>query len=104
MREFYNGGVQVFLVDHLDPACCSSGVAIVLPEMRTEPGGEKKCFSIHNLTGADVANARASYDANKGLLLTIPLRQYDPEKGHTEPAAPLRVRVNAKDATVKIEN
>src|SRR5687768_12458900 len=79
VREFYNGQVQVFLVDHIEPACCSSGVAVTMFKQDAELPGEKVCYSIHQLTGADVAKARASYDKSKGLLLTIPLRSYDPD-------------------------
>ena len=101
-RSFYNGQVNAYRVDHIEPACCSAGVAIVLPDVNSEVG-DNKCVVVKNLPGVDVHGASSSYDPNKGLLLTFPTSIYDPEKGHMPGGQPLNLRINLKDSSVKAE-
>lgn len=101
-RSFYNNRVQVYRVDHLEPACCSAGVAIVLPDVQSEIG-DNKCVVVKNLSGVDVMGARSSYDRVKGLLLTFPTSTYDPDRGHRPGGKPLNLRINLQDSSVKPE-
>lgn len=101
-RSFYNGQVHVYRVDHLEPACCSAGVAIVMPDVKSEIG-DSKCVVVKHLPGIDVRGAKASYDPSKGLLLSFPTSTYDPEKGHLQGGQPLNLRINLRDSSVKAE-
>ena len=103
-RAFYNNQVNVYAVDTIEPACCSQGLAIVIPDQTAELGGVSKCFAIGHLSGVSVKGAKSSYDAVRGLLIAFPVKSYDPETGATKPAGLLKVRVNLKTATVILEN
>jgi hypothetical protein len=101
-RSFYNGQVQVYKVDYLEPACCSTGLAFVLPDVQSEIG-DSKCVTVTGLSGVDVKNAKAAYNPNLGLLITFATRTYDHQNGGTLPGPLLKVRVNLKNSSVKIE-
>ena len=52
----------------------------------------------------DVAKTEASYDAQKGLLLVVPVSVFDPDKGDGKSAGDVKVRVNRKNGnSVAIE-
>jgi hypothetical protein len=99
-RSYYNNTVHTYKVDYLEPACCSYGVAIVLPDVQSEIG-DSKCVAITGLSGVDVKNARSSYDSVRGLLLTFKTRVYN--GSGTDPGPDLKVRVNLTTSSVNIE-
>ena len=101
VRSFYRGDVTLFALDTIEPACCSAGVAIVMP---AEPHGNEPvgfaCWAIKGLAAVDLRAARSSYDPRRGLTLTIPTRGYDPDTGGTVPAEPIRLRIDAARGTI----
>ncbi len=101
VRNFYRGNVTLFALDTIEPACCSAGIAIVMP---AEPHGNEPvgfaCWAIKGLAAVDLGAARSSYDPRRGLTLTIPTRGYDPETGATIPGEPIRLRIDAARGTI----
>ena len=84
------------------------GRSKTLQPVSVEPMGVE-CFAVsagHNLGfySLDVANIRGSYDAEKGLLLVVPVSVFDPNKGVGKSAGDVKVRVNRKNGnSVAIE-
>lgn len=101
-RSFYNEQVWVYTVDRLEPACCSLGVAVVLPDA-ADPVGGAKCLAVLNLSGVNVSQARSSYDSVRGLLLEIPTSKYNPGNGSWSAGDPLKLRINLQSSSVTIE-
>jgi hypothetical protein len=99
-RQFYNGEVSVYLVDTIEPACCSSGVAIVLPDAQSEMG-DAMCMAVLYQVGIDLKAAQASYSPAKGLLIQMPASEQD-DSGN-EIQHPLKLRINLKSSTVTLE-
>ncbi len=100
-KSFYNGQVNVFVTDTVEPAAASFGLAIVTPDF-ADPVGGSNCRAITHLSGVDINKIKSSYDSDKGLLLTVPYRVYNGEG--TEPAkAPLKIRINLKKQSVVLE-
>src|SRR5688572_28862682 len=62
VRSFYRGGVTLFLIDRVEPACCSLGVAVVMPEQVEEGPGDVQCWAVSGYAGVDVRGASAHYD------------------------------------------
>ena len=98
-RQFYNGQVSVYLVDTIEPACCSSGVAIVLPDAQSELG-DAKCLAVLYQSSIDLNASEASYSPAKGLLIEMPASEQD-DAGNQTPS-PLKLRVNLKSSTVTL--
>ena len=101
VRSYYQGRVTLFAIDRVEPACCAFGVAIVMPD---EPSAEApegmRCWAKWGFAGVDLRRAQARYDRGRGLTLTIPTREYDPETGGTSPGAPIRLRIDAGRGTI----
>lgn len=101
VRSFYDGQVTLLELDTVEPACCASGVAIVMPD---EPHGEEpvgpRCWAVTGYGGVDLRAARARYDPRSGLTLTIPTLTYDPATGRSVAGAPIRLRINAARGTI----
>ncbi len=66
-RHYLEGNVVLRAVDTVEPACCSSGVAIVTPDPDDESGGAK-CSAAIQFRGLDLSKAK---HAVKGKELTI---------------------------------
>lgn len=101
-RYFFEGRVVVYTVDHLEPACCSAGIAIVLPDVNGPVGGEQKCVAILGNYGVDVKNARSSFNPVTGLLIEVDTRVYQGSQSSI-PGKPLKVRVNIENSKVTLE-
>lgn len=101
-RSFYNGKVNIYKVDTIEPACCSAGLAIVLPDVASEIG-DTKCVSITGLGGVDVKNATSTYNPSTGLTVILPTSAYDPETGRQNPSKALSLKINLKDSSVQVE-
>ncbi|MGZ3721739.1 MAG: hypothetical protein ACXVA9_02335 [Bdellovibrionales bacterium] len=99
-RTYANNSVAVYNIDTEEPAAASAGLAIVIPDTKSEIGGAL-CFAVLRFRSVDVMNATSSYDAAKGLLLTIPA--YENIDGESKRAITLKVRINQKNATVTLE-
>jgi hypothetical protein len=97
----YDGKVDAYNIDTVEPACCSSGVAIVLPE-KDAPSGGMTCKAVVGLASIDVTSAKRSYDKTKGLLLVMPTKRGN-QDGEAVVGPPLKLRINLGDGTVSIE-
>jgi len=101
VRSFYEGRVTLFALDTVEPACCASGVAVVMP---AEPHGDEPvgyaCWAIKGVAAVDLRSARSSYDPRRGLTLTIPARDYDADTGATISGEPIRLRIDAGRGTI----
>jgi hypothetical protein len=97
-RYFKEGQVAVYTVDHFEPACCSAGVAVVIPNVDGPAGNMQRCFAILGYYGVDVKNARSSFNPVTGLLIEIDTREVGGSAGK-----PLQLRVNLKNSTVSLE-
>lgn len=104
MRTFYGGKLTVLRVNTEEPAGSPMGLAIVLPTVAEEPGGGgQQCVAVLRFAAVDLPRATSSYDARKGLLLTVPVQLFDPETSTTAPGPPLRLRVDLRRGRVRHE-
>jgi hypothetical protein len=102
-RSFYNGAVQVYNIDVEEPAARSAGLAIVMPFAEGDGPGAS-CTAITFFSSVDIMKVKSSYNAEKGLLLTVPFGVYDPETGTTVPSRlPVKIRVNLAKTSVDLE-
>jgi hypothetical protein len=101
VQSFYEGRVQIYNVDTIEPAAASAGIAIVLPE-KDNPLGSSKCLAIVHLGRIDIREGRAAYDPAKGLAISIPTRTTDLETGKLKPAPALKILINMQQSSVTI--
>jgi hypothetical protein len=94
-RTFKDDKISVYEVDTVEPACCSGGIAIVIPDVDNELGGNK-CLAV-----VGVASVQLD-EADKGVLLTIPTKQFN-EGSDSVPGPPLKLRVNLEKGSVVAE-
>jgi hypothetical protein len=101
VRSFYEGRVTLLRLDYVEPACCSWGVAVLMPDGdgETEPAGTA-CWATWGYAGVDLQGATSHYDPAEGLTLTIPTRAYDHDTGGTLPGAPIRLRISLSAGTI----
>ena len=99
--SLYEGKVDVYNIDTVEPACCSSGIAVVLPA-KDDPSGGSNCWAVIGLASVDVGTAKRSYDQAKGLLLVMPTKRGD-ANGETVEGPPLKLRINLGAGTVSLE-
>lgn len=99
--SLYEGKVDAYNVDTVEPACCSSGIAVVLPA-KGDPSGGSNCWAVIGLASIDVTAAKRSYDRAKGLLLVMPTRRGD-ANGDAFEGPPLKLRINLGEGTVSLE-
>jgi hypothetical protein len=110
-RPFSEGKITIAYVDtDGEPVCCSSHLLVFIPAK--EIG--RQCFAVSDKAAAGSGSARgfnsidfgrikASYDANRGLLLNVPYTLYNPDGGRGK-AGSTNVRVDLSgDGSVKIE-
>jgi len=99
--SLYEGKVIVYNVDTIEPACCSSGIAVVLPDVKDEQGGNA-CMALTGYTSIDVTKAKRSYDAAKGMLLELPT-QTRTDEGQPGPLVTTKLRINLANSNVTLE-
>ncbi|MDX2287944.1 MAG: hypothetical protein NW217_03895 [Hyphomicrobiaceae bacterium] len=101
-RSFYDGRVMVYAVDQGEPVCCSYGVTIVmaLPEA---DGGGLQCIAAMGASGLALERLTTSYDAARGLLLSIPARWHDADTDTYRDGRPFKLRINMAAGTVTAE-
>ena len=102
VRTFYQGNVTLFLIDRVEPACCSLGIAVVMPEQVEEGPGDVQCWAMTGYAGVDVKGAASRYDAAEGLTLTIPTQDYDPDSGGTVRGEPIRLRIHLGSGSIEL--
>ncbi len=99
--RLYDGKASVFNVDTIEPACCSSGVAVVIPD-NSDPSGGSLCMAVIGLGSVDVVRAKRTYDPARGLLLEMKTQEFDGASGlRTGPV--LRLRLDLKTSRVLID-
>lgn len=106
-RTFANGAIRII---HLDtggePVCCSSHLAILAPNPEDELGF-RQCKLLSD--GAefmgfqfiDLKGIRSSYNAAKGLLLSVPVERY--VDGIKSNKAVIKVRINQATGAITLE-
>jgi hypothetical protein len=106
-KTFYNGQVRAALLDTGgEPACCSGHLLITVPPSDDEPGGGQTCFVIsdHDNMGYGrvwFEKIAATYDAARGLLVTVPVTISNGDD--VQKNAVVKVRVNIAKHSVAIE-
>jgi hypothetical protein len=89
------------VVDTVEPVCCAAGVAVVMPDVADELGGNK-CLAVVGVASVQLDEATTEDDPAKGLLLTIPTRVFN-EASDSAPGAPLKLRIDIDRGTMVAE-
>jgi hypothetical protein len=93
--------VSVYVVDTTEPACCAAGIAVVMPDVADETGGNQ-CLAVVGVASVQLEEATSADDPVKGLLITIPTRVFS-EAADSAPGEPIKLRVNAEKGTLALE-
>lgn len=100
-RSFKDDKVSVYAVDMVEPVCCSAGVAVVLPDLSDELGGNQ-CMAVIGVASVQLDEMTTEDDPAKGMLISIPTRVFS-EAADSAPGTPIRLRVNVDKGTVAVE-
>lgn len=100
-RTFKNDKISIYAVDTVEPVCCAAGVAVVIPDVGDELGGNK-CLAAVGVASVQLDEATVEDDATKGLLITIPAHVFS-EAADSVPGDPIRLRINVEKGTVAAE-
>lgn len=100
-RSYKEDKVSVYVVDTVEPVCCAAGVAVVMPDIADELGGNK-CLALVGVASVQLDEATTEDDPAKGLLITIPTRVFN-EASDSAPGAPLKLRINVDQGTLAAE-
>ncbi len=100
-KTYKDGKISLYAVDTVEPVCCAAGVALVIPDISDETGGNQ-CLAVVGVASVQLDETTTEDDAQKGLLLTIPARVFN-EAADSAPGAPLKLRVNVDKGSVAIE-
>ncbi len=100
-RTYKDEKVSLYVVDIVEPVCCAAGVAIVLPDVSDELGGNQ-CLAVIGVASVQLDEATAEDDPAKGLLVTIPTRVFN-EASDSAPGDPMRLRINVDKGSVGLE-
>lgn len=100
-RTYKDDKVGVYVVDTVEPVCCAAGVAVVMPDVADELGGNK-CLAVVGVASVQLDEATTEDDPAKGLLVTIPTRVFN-ETSDSAPGAPLKLRINVDQGTLAAE-
>ena len=96
-KSFDADRIQLLGIFQSEPVCCGAGVAVVMPDNKSETD-DRKCLAVLGWSDVKVAEARSvAYDAKKGRLISIPVKEYQGAWGT------LRLRINQATGTVTIE-
>jgi hypothetical protein len=107
VRSYAQGAIRVAYVSTEEPAAAPDHLLIFVADQ--EMGSS--CYAVsanaegHGFSYVDMTGLSSSYDSNKGLLLSVPVSSYDPNKGSV-PAGRVKVRISRKNnnSSVTIEN
>jgi hypothetical protein len=107
VRSFAEGDIRVAHISTEEPAAAPEHLLIFVAE---EPIG-LECYAVSadaeraGFSSIDMDGLKATYDSNKGLLISVPVRSFDSDKGRSVPAGRVKVRINRKnnDNTVTVE-
>lgn len=100
-RTFKDDKISVFAIDAAEPVCCAAGVAVVLPDLSDELGGNQ-CLAVVGVASVQLDEATIEDDPAKGLLISIPTRVFN-EAADSAPGEPIRLRIDADKGTVAAE-
>ena len=100
-RTYKDDKVSLYVIDMVEPVCCAAGVAVVIPDVEDELGGNK-CLAVVGVASVQLDEAASEDDPAKGLLITIPTRVFN-EAADSAPGAPMKVRVNVEKGTLILE-
>jgi hypothetical protein len=100
-RTYKDDKVSLYAIDMVEPVCCAAGVAVVIPDVEDELGGNK-CLAVVGVASVQLDEAASEDDAAKGLLITIPTRVFN-EAADSAPGAPMKLRVNVEKGTLILE-
>ena len=98
VRSFAQGAIRVAYVSTEEPAAAPDHLLIFVAE---EPMGAG-CYAVsanadgRGFTSIEMSGLRATYDSDKGLLISVPVYSYDPAKGAI-PAGRVKVRISRKN-------
>ena len=108
-RTFYAGDFRIALIDTGgEPACCSAHLMVLYT---ARPGDEpeyRACKIVSDRAGGfgfsdiDFRNIKATYDAKRGLLLTVPVSTMALDGATSKPSV-IKVRLRDKPSSVAIE-
>jgi hypothetical protein len=109
-RSYAKGDIRIAHVDTGgEPVCCSSHLLVLIPS--DEIGTQ--CFAVsqkaatadasaRGFSNIDLSRIKASYDAKRGLLLTVPYTLYNLDDRRGTPGS-TNVRVSVSRGNVTIE-
>ena len=100
-RTYNDDKVSLYIIDMVEPVCCAAGVAVVIPDVEDELGGNK-CLAVVGVASIQLDEAASEDDPAKGLLITIPTRVFN-EAADSAPGAPIKLRVNVEKGTLGLE-
>jgi hypothetical protein len=101
VKEFGQGTIRVAYVSTEEPAAAPDHLLIFVAD--GEMGAT--CYAVseskegHGFAYVDMSKLTASYDAAKGLLLSVAVSTYDVDAGSSKPAGMVKVRVSRKNGT-----
>ncbi|MEI9902422.1 MAG: hypothetical protein WDN31_22690 [Hyphomicrobium sp.] len=75
-RTYKDDKVSLYVVDIVEPVCCAAGVAIVLPDVSDELGGNQ-CLAVIGWHRCSSMRRPPRTTPAKGLLVTIPTRVFN---------------------------
>jgi hypothetical protein len=100
-RTYKDDKVSVYAVDTVEPVCCAAGVAVVIPDVTDELGGNK-CLAVVGVASVQLDEAVSEDDPAKGLLISIPTRVFN-EASDSAPGEPIKLRVDVEKGTLIVE-
>ena len=100
-RTFKDDKISVYAVDTVEPVCCAAGVAVVIPDIADELGGNK-CLAVVGVASVQLDEAVSEDDPAKGLLISIPTRVFN-EASDSAPGEPIKLRVDVEKGTLIVE-
>jgi hypothetical protein len=100
-RTYKDDKISVYAVDTVEPVCCAAGVAVVIPDVADELGGNK-CLAVVGVASVQLDEAVSEDDPAKGLLISIPTRVFN-EASDSAPGEPIKLRVDVEKGTLVVE-
>ena len=102
VRSFAQGAIRVAHVDMEEPATVPEHLLIFVLGERAQGGTE--CYAVSaeykgptpDFVSIDMSGLKATYDSNKGLLISVPVRSFDSDKQRSVPGR-VKVRISRKD-------
>jgi hypothetical protein len=100
-RTFKDDKISLFAVDTVEPVCCAAGVAVVIPDVADELGGNK-CLAVVGVASVQLDEAVSQDDPAKGVLISIPTRVFN-EASDSAPGEPIKLRIDVDTGTIIVE-